>query len=237
MTIYQSGMVNRKGRLGKKGLLTFHPAHKLTAWPSPSHKTSVENGVGYRFHVHLKKNKYDNNSMKSAASIYSDWNLETPYDSLERPSVVLLGAGATMAAIPSGDKNGLRSSCMDHFLDNLHVNSTIQNLKLHTTSTNLEDIYSEIVDRQKESNHFRKAKADLERQIRNYFSQMKIPDEPTIYDYLLLSLNHNDFIASFNWDPLLLQAYDRLSKKLGSLKNLPSIVFFAWERGNHLSKK
>lgn len=36
-----------------------------------------------------------------------------------RPHVVLLGAGATMAAIPNGDKNGRKSSVMNNFIEEL----------------------------------------------------------------------------------------------------------------------
>lgn len=38
---------------------------------------------------------------------------------------------------------------------------------------------------------------------------MELPDEPTIYDYLVLSLRDKDFIATFNWDPFLVQAIAR----------------------------
>lgn len=38
-----------------------------------------------------------------------------------RPHVVILGAGATMAAIPGGDKNGRRSSVMSGFIESLGV--------------------------------------------------------------------------------------------------------------------
>ncbi|MHA1748548.1 MAG: hypothetical protein ACTSXN_02865 [Promethearchaeota archaeon] len=31
-------------------------------------------------------------------------------------------------------------------------------------------------------------------------------ESPTIYDYLILSLRKKDVIATFNWDPLLVQA-------------------------------
>jgi hypothetical protein len=35
---------------------------------------------------------------------------------------------------------------------------------------------------------------------------MEIPDHVTLYDELLLTLRSKDLIATFNWDPLLLQA-------------------------------
>ena len=45
---------------------------------------------------------------------------------------------------------------------------------------------------------------------------------PTLYDYLLLSLRQKDIIVTFNWDPLLPQAYKRW-RHLGAI--LPEILF------------
>lgn len=50
---------------------------------------------------------------------------------------------------------------------------------------------------------------------------MQLPDEPTVYDYLVLSLTSKDAIATFNWDPLLIQAYIRCHR---FTKNLPHIL-------------
>jgi hypothetical protein len=53
-------------------------------------------------------------------------------------------------------------------------------------------------------------KEEIESRIYEYFKDLKLPDVPTIYDYLILSLRHNkDVIATFNWDPFLYQAYVR----------------------------
>ena len=59
--------------------------------------------------------------------------------------------------------------------------------------------------------------------IFKYFSEMIIPDEPTLYDYLLLSLREKDIIATFNWDPFLAQAYLRNYKV--AKDKLPDIIF------------
>ena len=45
--------------------------------------------------------------------------------------------------------------------------------------------------------------------IYSYFSTLELPDEPTIYDYLVMSLRDKDAIATFNWDPFLYQAWWR----------------------------
>lgn len=135
-----------------------------------------------------------------------------------RPHVVILGAGASCAAIPNGDKNGQKISAMKGFIDKLKMTDIIQSLNLSTSSNNLEDIYMEMDEREDCSN----AKMELERRIEQYFSTFQIPDNPTVYDFLILSLRKKDFIATFNWDPLLVQAYDRCHK---ITKDLPELGF------------
>lgn len=135
-----------------------------------------------------------------------------------RPHVVILGAGATMAAIPRGDRNGRKSSVMNGFIDALGMTELLQNIKLQTSSTNLEDIYSELHSRP----DCDAIRAELDARIRTYFSGLELPDEPNIYDLLLLALRKKDLIATFNWDPLLLQAYQRACNVT---KDLPDLAF------------
>jgi hypothetical protein len=49
-----------------------------------------------------------------------------------------------------------------------------------------------------------------------------LPKYSTIYDLLLLSLRQKDAIFTFNWDPFLADAYERLADKVGS-SSLPNI--------------
>ena len=48
--------------------------------------------------------------------------------------------------------------------------------------------------------------ASVKADIYDYFDSLAIPPTPTLYDHLLLALRKKDVIATFNWDPLLLQA-------------------------------
>lgn len=137
---------------------------------------------------------------------------------LNRPHVFILGAGATIAAIPNGDKNGLKCSVMNNFLDELNLSSILSGIKLKTTSLNLEDIYSELDS----SPEYASVKVELENKIIQKFSRYILPIQPTIYDYLILSLRSKDYIFTFNWDDLLIQAYNRVSK---ITDNLPNLVF------------
>ena len=135
-----------------------------------------------------------------------------------RPHVVLVGAGATIAAIPHGDKNGKKASVMKGFIDSLGLRNLLNGISLQTTSDNIEDIYSELAA----SGEHDAVLHELENGIREYFSDLEIPDGLTVYDFLVLGLTKKDLIASFNWDPLLYQAWSR-SHRITS--NLPPIVF------------
>lgn len=74
-----------------------------------------------------------------------------------------------------------------------------------------------------ESEEYEAIRIELENRIYDYFNKFEIPDEPTIYDFLILSLTNKDLIATFNWDPLLTQAYQRCSN---ITRNLPELVFY-----------
>ena len=132
--------------------------------------------------------------------------------------VVILGAGATIAAIPNGDKNGIKSPAMNDFFIRTHMEHLLDDFEIKTTSTNLEDIYSELYENPK----YKDKLGVLDDAIYDYFSKLKLPDEPTIYDLLILGLTKDDLIATFNWDPLLIQAYERCYL---ITDNLPKMAF------------
>jgi len=136
----------------------------------------------------------------------------------KRPHVVILGAGASVAAIPLGDADGRKTSVMNGFIEKLGMRDLLESIQLKTKSDNLEDIYSELYER----SDCRQVLEVLEERIYNYFSEFKIPDKPTVYDMLLLSLREKDVIATFNWDPLLLQAYLRVHN---FTSKLPKLLF------------
>jgi hypothetical protein len=139
-----------------------------------------------------------------------------------RPHVVLLGAGASCAAIPNGDRNGKKISAMNGFIQKLNLTDVLSGLSLNTTSDNLEDIYMEIAEKAVHENDYDKVKDELEKRIYQYMSDYVIPDSPTVYDFLLLSLTSKDLVATFNWDPLLVQSYTRV---MGYTNNLPELAF------------
>jgi len=55
----------------------------------------------------------------------------------------------------------------------------------------------------------------MESVVHTYFAQLELPENPTLYDHMVLCLRHKDLIATFNWDPLLPQAMGRVAKRFG----------------------
>lgn len=135
-----------------------------------------------------------------------------------RPHLFILGAGATVAAIGGYDKKGKACPVMEDFIKKIGAYYIIEGVKLKTKSKNLEDIYSELNER----TDCLDVCKQLELYIVEYMKSLMIHDTPTVYDYLIFSLTSNDCIATFNWDPFLLQAYNRVNK---ITHDLPELLF------------
>ncbi len=132
--------------------------------------------------------------------------------------MVLLGAGASVAALPNGDKNGRFLPTMDNFVSKLQLEPVLSNGSIDYIDRNFEAIFSEI-----HSNpDLNELQNIIEIKVREYFKGLELPDTPTLYDHLLLSLRKKDIIATFNWDPFLVQAYRRVS---GYTRDLPAFLF------------
>lgn len=164
----------------------------------------------YSGYVELHENKKAKKNMKEPE------NEDISYIMRKRPHLFILGAGATKATIPDGDKNGYKSPVMDGFLEELGLNYLLDTVKLQTKSHNIETIYSELV----ENPQYRDIVDKIENEIITYYQKIQITDKPTLYDYLILSLRKKDCIATFNWDPLLIQAYNRVNKITIDLPNM-----------------
>ena len=136
--------------------------------------------------------------------------------------VVILGAGASCATILHGDKNGKKIPAMGNFIEVAGLSDCLSNIKLKTTSENFEEIFMELEERSVNEVACLQAKKILEQKTYSFIKNFELPDIPTIYDFLLLSLTKKDLIATFNWDPLLVQSLQRVSK---ITKDLPYVVF------------
>jgi len=87
---------------------------------------------------------------------------------------------------------------------------------------NFEEVYSLI----SESPEHHVLQTEIEKAVFDYFSKLCLPDTPTLYDTLIVGLivglRQKDVIATFNWDPFLIQAWQRSARLT---KSLPCLLF------------
>lgn len=131
--------------------------------------------------------------------------------------LVILGAGASRAAVPNGDAYGRRLPVMQDFVETVGLAPLLDRAGKPWRSRNFEDVFDDLY--REDPNAL--ILSEIEMRIRTYFRSLQLPPEITVYDRLLLSLREKDLIATFNWDPLLLQAYQRNS----SIRRLPQVAF------------
>lgn len=133
--------------------------------------------------------------------------------------VVILGAGASIAStLRNGESSGKRLPSMDNFIDLVGLKDILEQVPENLIATNFETLYTNLHN----DNPNSELLGEIEKRTQEYFGDMQLPDEPTIYDYLILSLRPKDLIATFNWDPFLYQAWVRNGK---FTKELPHLSF------------
>lgn len=133
------------------------------------------------------------------------------------PHVVIVGAGASIAACKI-DKNGKEVPLLKNIHDILGLTSELEKYDFSDEQmSDFEKMFSVIYGK----DEYRELQETLEHEVCAYFSKLMIPEEPTLYDYLILSLTEKDAIISFNWDPFLMQAYRRNI----DVGNLPELIF------------
>jgi hypothetical protein len=135
---------------------------------------------------------------------------------MRRPHLVILGAGASVAACPEGDRNGRRLPTMENLVEILGLGTLLAKNGITDARQNFEALYSSLYSDRSQSGLTSK----IETAVRDYFSSLELPDRPTIYDHLLLSLRRKDAVFTFNWDPFLFDAWVR-NQRFG----LPEIFF------------
>ncbi len=146
--------------------------------------------------------------------------LDLDKNSCESPHVVVLGAGASLAALPAGDLNGRRLPLMDNLVEVVGLGSILERHGIRVIEPNFELLYNRLAT----SARYTEALKEIENEIEEYFRKLVLPDKPNLYDKLILCFREKDVIATFNWDPLLAQAYQRNLSAVG-FEQMPQIVF------------
>lgn len=134
----------------------------------------------------------------------------------ERPHLVVLGAGASYAATPHGEKHGRRLPLMKDLSDALELRNLLDREMYNKSRQDFEAFFEELVQQD-----YSDLVSEIENRTIQFFDSFAIADCVTMYDRLVLSLRAKDTIVSFNWDPLLPYAYRRNE----FLKTLPSLWF------------
>ncbi len=144
--------------------------------------------------------------------------LRADKNACESPHVIILGAGASRAACPAGDANGRVLPVMADLVELAGLHDLLRESRIdYEPDQNFEAVYESLVA---DPSQVEVAHA-IEARLRDYFAAIVIPSTVTLYDKLLLSLRPKDFIATFNWDPLLAQAF----KRNRSVAVLPRVLF------------
>lgn len=123
--------------------------------------------------------------------------------------VVLLGAGASYAStLRNAEKSGKQLPLMKNIIEIVGLTNLVDNLPkdYRILKKDFEKLYSKLAN----SGEFTDELTIITQSVYSYFNDMDLPDEPTLYDYMILSLrSRKDVIATFNWDPFLYKAYSR----------------------------
>jgi hypothetical protein len=114
--------------------------------------------------------------------------------SMGRPHVVLLGAGASRAALPDGDRNGVPVPLLRDVARDLELFALFAEDLRELAGSDFESAYSQLVERHNQA----EVMATINRLVSEYFSRLELPDEPNLYDVLQLCLRRKDAIFTFN---------------------------------------
>ncbi len=135
------------------------------------------------------------------------------------PHVVILGAGASIAMTRrNSEQSNKELPSMDDLVEVVGLSQILDDNGIDYVGKNFEVLFSEL----KSNDKHIELTSKIEQEIYDYFYSMQLSTSVTIYDYLIMSLTKNDVIATFNWDPFLVQALARCSR---FTHNLPRLIF------------
>lgn len=122
-----------------------------------------------------------------------------------RPHVVVLGAGASLAAFPNGDAQGRRLPLMCDLAELIELAPLFASTGIEQGLDDFEAAFARLASR----DDLASTRAHIETRVHAYFAAMDLPATATLYDRLVLSLRPCDAILTFNWDPFLFDAFAR----------------------------
>lgn len=91
--------------------------------------------------------------------------------SMGRPHVVVIGAGASVVALPNGDSNGKTLPVMGNLVEVVGLEPVLERNGIEYEGKNFEAIHSELY----EKSAYQETLRVIENQIRPYFLELKLP--------------------------------------------------------------
>ncbi|MBP7918834.1 MAG: hypothetical protein KAZ53_02490 [Prevotella sp.] len=117
--------------------------------------------------------------------------------------LVILGAGSIVATIPNGDKNGEKAFTLADLLTDPFLAPFVERIQGKCDITDVEKLCQKLYVEDKS------LYGEFESLVREKYAKLELPNGFTILERLVLSLTHDDAIVSFNWDDLIVQAYNK----------------------------
>ena len=93
-----------------------------------------------------------------------------------RRHIVILGAGASVAAFPDGDANGKKLPTMDNFIEMAGLEPALKRASVKSKNCNFEAVYSELYENDLESPVLK----EIEETVYAYFDSLRLPGCPDI---------------------------------------------------------
>ena len=144
---------------------------------------------------------------------------EVKKNRIQNPHVVILGAGASIAACPDGDANGLKLPSLQDLQEATGLGELFE--RIEAAEGSLGDGFEAKYSRLVHLGRYPEEVDQINSAVSEYFARLQLPDHVTPYDQMILGLREKDAIFTFNWDPFLLQALRRCS----GVAAVPSVHF------------
>ena len=91
---------------------------------------------------------------------------------------------------------------MADLVETVGLEEELTNAGIDWRGRNFEEVYGRLAEDPTQAEKARR----LEERVQAYFETLRLPETATLYDHLVLSLRAKDVIATFNWDPFLVDA-------------------------------
>jgi len=119
-----------------------------------------------------------------------EYDLTTRLFGNGNPHVVLLGSGASLAALPDGDASGKKVPSLDDLPSIAGEKWQYLVARAKPPTGDFETQYSYL----RETRAFDSELDEVDVAIEEYMAALALPDKPNLYDYLVLSLRSKDLV-------------------------------------------